>query len=419
MMKKDKPLKVSIRGPVRDILRFATHISDRHRIFRGSSSEPQEEKYILRLRQALHPETQYLTVDNISHENATTASYKLVPDTHRNRSNIIAPFQAGQYLSVEVAVNGKQTISRPYSISSTPEESRRNNAYVITVKNPPGAFIPEIISKTWKVGTSVKVSDPWGQFHHHPLRDPSHLLCIAGGSGITPFRSILGEVLSGGNTDISAVLIQGAANYEELVFSDFFMELERKHPGRFRWIPVLSVEKPGNGKINHDIRSGFIDADILSEAMAGSETSVFICGPEALHRFIDEEMGKAGLRPKRIRREDYGISGKPEGRETVDITVKTAGWTYRLTADKGETVLTALERAGLEPPSRCRTGTCGWCRGSLLEGKIRYDRVPGGLRSADREGGYFHPCAAKPETDLLIEIPGKPVQLQNDRSAHG
>jgi len=404
---KEKPLKVSIRGPVRDILRFATHISDRHRIFRDSSPERQEEKYILRLRKALHPEAQFLTVESISHENDSTITYSLAPNPYRNKNNTIAPFRAGQYLSVDVEMENGQVISRPYSISSTPKESRGKNAYDITVKTSPGAFIPGIMKRTWKIGTELTVSDPWGQFFHNPLRDPAHLLCIAGGSGITPFRSIIGDRLRD-KSNYTAVLIQGAANREELIFSEYFMNMANEYPERFRWIPVLSDDTPETDKEIPGVFRGLIDAEILSEATDSRETGVFICGPEALHRFIDTELEKTEFKAVRLRREDYGIQGHPEGRSPVNITVKTAGSTFLLPADRDETVLTALERAGLEPPSRCRTGNCGWCRGSLLEGKIRYDREPGGLRAADRTNGFFHPCSAKPETDLIIEIPGKP-----------
>ncbi len=405
-MKKDN-LKVTIRGPLRDLWRFITHITDRRRVFRRTSAERPMEKYSFTLRQSLHPEVQFMLVDKIIIKNDSTRSYTLIPDTSQSGSSQIAPFRAGQYLSIEVQLESRLSISRPYSIVNSPEEARSDNSYVITVKNDTGAFIPEEMVKNWEEGTAVKVSEPCGQFYHEPLRDTPHLVFIAGGSGVTPFRSMVSDVLLK-YKNVSIVLIQGAADTEELLFSDYFNTLEQNNPEKFKWIPVLSEADGTEDRINHTIHFGFINGEILSEAFKSRETSLFICGPQAMHLFIDKELGKANLKAKRIRREDYGIPGGPAGREPVQITVKMAGSTRIISADKDETVLVALERAGLNPPSRCRTGSCGWCRGSLLEGKIRYDKEPEGLRSADRSAGYFHPCAAKPESNLLVDIPGRP-----------
>ncbi len=405
-MKKDT-MKVTIRGPLRDLWRFITHISERRRVFRRSSSERPGEKYSISLRQSLHPEVQYLLVDKIIIENDSTRSYTLIPDTSQPGSQAIAAFRAGQYLSVEVQLESGLIISRPFSISNSPEEARRGNSYLIAVKNGKDSFIPGVMAKSWEKGTALRVSDPWGQFYHHPLSDTDHLVFIAGGSGITPFRSMARDILSK-HESIRIVLIQGAAVSEELLFSDFFLTLEKNNPERFKWIPVLSETSETADRVKHSVRSGFIDSNILAEAMESRESTLYICGPQAMHSHIEKELMKSGLKPKRIRREDYGVPGMPAGRDPVQITVKMAGSTRIISADKDETVLVALERSGLNPPSRCRTGSCGWCRGSLLEGKIRYDKEPEGLRSADRSAGYFHPCAAKPESNLVVDIPGRP-----------
>ena len=405
-MKKDT-LKVTIRGPLRDLWRFISHISERRRIFRHSSAERPGEKHSIRLRESLHPEVQYLLVDKIQAENDSTNSYTLIPDTSQPGSISIAAFSAGQYLSVKVQLESGLRISRPYSISNSPEEARRDNAYVITIKTGKNSFIPEEMVKNWEVGTALKVSDPWGQFYHNPLRDTEHLVFIAGGSGITPFRSMVSDILSN-QENISIVLVQGAAVPEELLFSDFFLNMEQSNPGRFKWIPVLSETTDTEGIIKHTVLTGFINGVILADAMNSRESSLFICGPQAMHSYIDKELVKANLKTKMIRRENYGIPGSPSGKEPVKITVKMAGSTHIISADRDETVLVALERGGLNPPSRCRTGSCGWCRGSLLKGKTRYDKEPEGLRSADRNAGYFHPCAAKPESNLVVDIPANP-----------
>lgn len=79
-----------------------------------------------------------------------------------------------------------------------------------------------------------------------------------------------------------------------------------------------------------------------------------------------------------------------------------------------ETVLDAALRQGYQFPHDCLSGTCGTCRGRLLEGQVRYedDDLPG-LTDSEREVGYALFCSAKPASDLIIHIEGVvgPVQL--------
>ena len=40
-----------------------------------------------------------------------------------------------------------------------------------------------------KVGDRFVMTEPSGEFHYETLRDKKEIVCIAGGSGITPFLS--------------------------------------------------------------------------------------------------------------------------------------------------------------------------------------------------------------------------------------
>ena len=70
-----------------------------------------------------------------------------------------------------------------------------------------------------------------------------------------------------------------------------------------------------------------------------------------------------------------------------------------------ESVLIALERANLNPPSKCRSGECGFCRSLLIDGKVYINPISDWRKGADKKFNYFHPCASYPITDLEINIP--------------
>ena len=67
-----------------------------------------------------------------------------------------------------------------------------------------------------------------------------------------------------------------------------------------------------------------------------------------------------------------------------------------------ETVLVALERAGINAPSSCRSGECGFCRGRLTNGNVF---IPNGIdsrRLADSSHGIIHPCCSYPMSNLTL-----------------
>ncbi len=408
-------MKVKIHGPLRDILAFILHINRRKRIFKRAKAFPVEPGRMNILSEELHPLSQRFIIDSVITETADANTYRLKGAGRRP-----AFFIPGQYISINLQIGGS-TLARPFSISSMPQEAADGGYYDITVKNSDGGgFVGRWIMENWKAGTGVLSSGPAGAFTWERLRDCSTLVCIAGGSGVTPFKPIIGSLLSG-DPSSRAVLFQGARNSGDLIFRKFWEETAKKYDGRFFYVPVLT--EPESGRQGAE---GFITADLITRTMklipggfTADECSYFICGPEGLHSFIDKELSGLDISGKRIRREEYSVNtrssgvGSPGGKKVVSLTVRQGDSNLEIKADPDETVLVALERAGLDPPSLCRTGECGWCRSRLVSGKISGNKKPGrrfGLRMADEKFGYFHPCSAFPESDLVIEIPPNPVK---------
>ena len=71
----------------------------------------------------------------------------------------------------------------------------------------------------------------------------------------------------------------------------------------------------------------------------------------------------------------------------------------------GESVIDAALRAGLMLPYSCRGGTCGTCRGEVIEGRVDYpDGLPPAIDSAQAEAGEALFCQARPASDLRIRV---------------
>ncbi len=351
----------------------------------------------------LHPGILHLVIaDIIEHGNAASKTYVLT----RPDGKPLPFFRAGQYLSVKMNI-GKSAVTRAYSLSSTPLDALKGR-YEITVRSNPGGFVAERILSDWKKGDRVVTTEPQGQFYYEDLRDEKTVIALAGGSGITPFLS-MAKAIRDGVENFSLTLLYGSRTESSILFRDELEEITSVCPS-VKVIHVLSDEDmEGREK-------GFITSGLIKKyAPEDGEYSVFLCGPEAMYRFVKSEIEKLALPARLFRHKMTDVTKTPwesddypaEAKDRIfTISVKQGPDEYTVRAEAGETVLTALERAGIKSPSRCRSGECGWCRSRLLSGSVYIPEENEGRRWADKKYGYIHPCASFAVSDLVIEVPG-------------
>ena len=362
------------------------------------------------LAQQLHPERLHMIVSAVRDETASTRTFRLMPDRSKGTPGL-PYFRAGQYLSLKADVGGVR-ITRPYSISSAPFESLgQDGFYELTVRRVRDGFLTPVMLEGWRVGTRVQASSPLGWFYHEPLRDQRQIVGLAGGSGITPFRSIAREIVHGG-MDAELLLLYGSSDQSDIVFFDELDQLQSQAHGRFRVVHVLSCE----GVSPPNCEQGFITAEIMRKHADVEHGSFFVCGPQAMYEFVAGELARLNLPRRRVRREALGEI-KDIGRHP-DFPAAAQGKTFRLKvridgkqaeapASASETVLVAMERAGLAPPSACRSGECGFCRSLLVSGDVFVVPDGDGCRAADRQLGFIHPCSSYALTDLELRVPGE------------
>ena len=401
-------MKVNIKGHIRDLLAFRRLVPNRQKRIARASAEPIGLDPMNRLARQLHPERQDLMIAEVLDQTKTTKTFRLVPDPASD-STELAYFRAGQYLSLKVDVEGTR-VTRAYSISSAPFEALGDGGYYdITVRKEPDGFLTRHMWDTWKAGTKVQSSGPCGTFYHEPLRDARKIVGLGGGSGITPFRSMAREIVYG-DMDAELLLLYGSSDEGDIVFYEEFKELEEQAPRRIKVVHVLSCEEVSLD----ECEQGFITADIIRKYASRDESSFFLCGPRAMYEFVEKELAALDLPRKRIRREVYGAvkdvsqsPGYPQviAGETFPLKVHIGGATAEIPAKAVETVLVAMERANLAPPSECRSGECGFCRSLLMAGDVYVLPDSDGRRAADKRFGYIHPCSCYPLSSLEIAVP--------------
>ncbi|MDD5018049.1 MAG: iron-sulfur cluster-binding domain-containing protein, partial [Eubacteriales bacterium] len=371
----------------------------------ASSAQPDIAPPMNVLAGRLHPERQYLVIDEVTQEVPGVRTFKLVPDRQKG-TDALAYFRAGQYLSIKIEVNGV-AVTRPYSISSSPNEAKKGY-YTITTKAQEKGFVTDFIFDNWAKGTKVTASGPEGQFYYERLRDLKHIVGIAGGSGITPFISMARQFYKE-CFPVNFTLFYGCNRKDEIIFYDALCELSKNSGGKFKVVHVLCGEKPFEGA-----EEGFVTADIIGKYVDPEKCSFFICGPQPMYEFVKKEIGSFSLPVKQVRREVFGeiknIRGQEgypkETKESFELTVTINGKTTKMPALANESLLVAIERAGLNPPSKCRSGVCSFCRCALVKGDVFIPEETDGRRGADKKFSFIHACASYPLSDIALIVPG-------------
>ncbi|BAU47078.1 CDP-6-deoxy-delta-3,4-glucoseen reductase [Sulfurifustis variabilis] len=88
--------------------------------------------------------------------------------------------------------------------------------------------------------------------------------------------------------------------------------------------------------------------------------------------------------------------------KTYRVRIEPSGHTFDVAGN--ETVLEAALRAGFTLPYSCRNGSCGTCKGKILEGEVDYGVYEAkALTQEERAAGKALFCQAVPRSDLVIE----------------
>jgi ferredoxin-NADP reductase len=359
-----------------------------------------------KLAAELHPNVQHLKIAEVTEHGPDAKSFVLVPDESRG-TGACAYFDAGQYLSFSLTI-GDASLAKPYSIRSGPGDAL-NGKYTITVKRSSDGYASSYILDNWKVGSEVTASGPVGNFCYAPLRDAKQIIGLAGGSGITPFYSIA-SAIADGTEDCTLTLLYGSRTQNTILLKDEFDKLAASCPDKISVIYVLSDEETAG------FENGFLSAELIQKYAPKEDYSLFVCGPQAMYDFVDQEIAKLNLPAGQVRHELFGEFKHPENNpdypqaasgQTFKVTVKVRSEKHTISCKASESLLFAMEQAGIAAPSLCRSGECGYCHSRLVSGDVYIPASVDGRRLADYKFGYIHPCSSFPITDVEIDVPVK------------
>jgi ferredoxin-NADP reductase len=353
-----------------------------------------------------------LRVIDIIQETPTTKTFRL-----ERTDGPLPPFRPGQYVNVFVDVDGVLT-SRPYSISSPPPlpslplaEGKEGGTVDLTVRDKAGGFVAPYLFNEIRVGDELETTGPAGSFYHEPLIDGNDLVFLAGGSGITPFMSIIRDTLARGEGDSPSQihLLYGSRVPDDVIFGEELADLAARHSNLK--VSLVVSEPPEGGRPDRPYRTGFLDADLIRQEVGDVTGKTFyICGPNVMYDFCLCTLVELGVPSHKIRRELYGppVDATNEPGWPVGLSVGTLfnveiEGRGSIRAAAGEPLLNSFERYGIVVPAVCRAGECSTCRVRLLSGRV-FMPAHTALRESDRQHGFIHTCVSYPLEDLRIRL---------------
>ena len=389
---------MKVKNFLKDVGGASRVTKQRQAVYDAASPKPAPYDPIGAVAKALHPGLIELRVESVRPASKTAKTIRFTSPDH------LPYFRAGQFLTLVIHKDGGR-ITRPYSISSAPCETRGEKPYVeITVRKPRAdGFIADYLYDEVKPGDVFRGEVGLGEFHHDSIRDSRKVVAIAGGSGITPFVSMAKEIKNG-REDFCLTILYGSVSEDDIVLKE---EMEACACDKVKIVHVLSGENPGwKGE------KGFINKEIIKKYSA-PDTSYFVCGPQVMYDFIQGELAAMAVPKRRIRFEVFGqvrdITGfegfpKEKKDEVYDLTVRIGVSETVIPAKASESLAVALERAGLKIHTACRSGSCGFCRIKVLDGPYFVCPQNDGRRGADKDFNYVHACSTYPLGSMKIKI---------------
>lgn len=351
-----------------------------------------------------HTARMSLRVTDIIQETASTKTLRF-----ERTDGPLPIFQAGQYINLFAEIDGVKT-SRPFTPSSRPGCGFLD----VTVKESPGRFVSSFLLERTRVGDRFESTGADGHFHLDEITDREELVFLAGGSGITPFMSILRDLVQHSWTGPRRIhLLYGCRLPDDVIFGSELDLLTEEHPELFRYSLVVSEPPKGYTGL-----TGLLDGELVrrvvgapGELGSAGDRSYYVCGSRLMAHYCRDELLAIGVPQHRIK---LDLSGPPAdvtresdwpkdvaGETEYELVVPGRG---RYPVRAGEPIMSSLERHGVVTPARCRSGACGVCRVQVLSGRV-YMPPDTGMRESDLEHGYIHACVAYPLTDLELKVP--------------
>ncbi|TXC99742.1 FAD-binding oxidoreductase [Streptomyces sp. ISID311] len=196
-------------------------------------------------------------------------------------------YRPGQFLTVHIPGAEHGSVTRCYSLSSSPHTA---DSLTVTVKRTPAGHGSDRLLGSVRVGSVVHVQPPTGRFT--PASLDGDFLFLAAGSGITPVMSIIKSALAAGSGRLA--LIYANRDERSVIFGEQLAGLAAAHPDRLtvrHWL---------------ESRQGLPDAAGLRALAAPfRDRDAYVCGPGPFVAGVVDALAALGVPRERTHLEQF------------------------------------------------------------------------------------------------------------------
>lgn len=318
------------------------------------------------------------------------------------------PFQAGQYLTVEVYLEGR-VYRRAYSLMS-PALPGAPRAF--TVERIKDGKVSNHLLDFYEEGMLLRARGPSGDFTLDFAEERlgkngiGEIHLFASGNGVTPILSLIETLLA--QRENRLTLIKHDREGEPRLFEARVDALAKAHGERLRVERIQGLDSGTLDPLFERLRA----ARELIEARGASDAPpkplVYLCGPRSFRETLGEAIEREGIRRSRIIEERFesppslALVELPEAPQPVALRAR--GETYRFEVPQGTTLLDAAIESGAPLPHRCMIGDCASCVVRVESGEA-WSATNDALSKREREQGIILACVSHPLSEMEIEIP--------------
>ncbi len=188
-------------------------------------------------------------------------------------------YTSGQ--GAEIAINKEKwdKETRPFTLTSIPSDSYLE----FTIKTYPSrqGVTNELLNL--KANDEIILSEAWDTYSYN-----GEGVFIAGGTGITPFLSILRQLKKDGKVGDNKLYFANKTE-EDIIQKDEFLSILKSN-----FINVLSDED------NPNYEKGFITKEFIEKHNIHKAKYIYICGPRPMTKSIVEALTELGVKSENI-----------------------------------------------------------------------------------------------------------------------
>ena len=325
-------------------------------------------------------------VINVRHESTDMYSLVIKP------GKTFKSFLPGQYIELTVVKDGAW-VSRYFSVSSSPAYFERTGLIELSIRIQNKGRITPWLATELTTGSIVNLTQAKGEFVL-PIDGElefQDMLLIAGGSGITPLRSML-QQLAASATPVKrdVTLMFYARSAEHFLFEKELIALATDNS----WLTINFIDSDKDGFFNH--------SHLEKSCANAKQRELFICGPSPMITSVRKSLKELGFNNNQIHYEFFGpepIENAQTG--AANILFSKSNKQISVDQDNQKSLLDLAEQENTNPVSGCRMGVCHQCICQKKSGVVYNQKTK---QYSDTGHQEIQLCISVPVGDVVLDL---------------